>query len=175
MTTDLRHSSTSAATVWRLDPDVSSAEFHVRTFWGATTIHGHFERLDGAFEAGADGTRRMSLDIAAASLQTGNPRRDEHLRSEDFFDCERHPEVRFRSVRVGEIRDGRLPVEGELEAAGRRVPLRLEPTIARAGDDLEIHAEATVDQHELGMTSRRLGIRSPAHLTVHARLRPTDR
>lgn len=160
-------------TIWRLDPQASSAEFHVRTFWGLTTVHGRFDHLDGSFEVDADGRGRMALTIAAASLDTGNPRRDQHLRSADFFDCERHPEVRFRSTRVGDAGDARLHVEGELEAAGRRVPLRLEPTVTREGDDqLDIHAETTVDQHRLGMISAKLGIRAPASLTVHARLRP---
>lgn len=172
-TADIRRDAPAAVTVWRLDPQASSAEFRVRTFWGLTTVHGRFEHLAGFFEVDADGRRRMTMAIAAATLDTGNPRRDRHLRSADFFDCERHPEVRFHSTRIGEAGNARLRVEGELEAAGQRVPVRLEPTVTREGDDrLDIHAETTVDQHRLGMTLTRLGIRAPARLTIHARLRP---
>lgn len=162
-----------AGTTWQFDPEAARAEFRVRTFWGLVTVRGHFDRLTGSFEVDAAGRRRMGLTIDAASLDTGNPRRDAHLRGADFFDCERHPELRFRSTRVTEAGDGRLRVEGELEAAGRRVSLELEPTVTRAGEDrLEIHAETTVDQRRLGMTFARFGIRTPARLAVHATLRP---
>jgi polyisoprenoid-binding protein YceI len=156
---------------WRLASDSSTAEFRVRTLWGLQTVRGRFDRLDGALETDADGRRWMRLDIDAASLDTGNRRRDAHLRSADFFHADSHPEVRFRSMEVDEAGPDRLRVTGELSAAGECVPLELEPTVRATGDELEIEAEATVDQRLLGMTSRRLGIRSPATLTVRARLR----
>lgn len=160
-------------TSWQLDPEASHAEFRVRTFWGLVAVRGHFDGLAGWLELDDDGRRHMGLTIDAASLDTGNSRRDTHLRSADFFDCERHPHVHFRSTRVTEAGDGRLRVEGELEAAGRRVPLELEPTVTRDGEDrLQIHADTTVDQGRLGMTHARLGIRRPARLTVRATLRP---
>jgi polyisoprenoid-binding protein YceI len=161
-------------TSWHLDPAASRAEFHVRTFWGLATVRGRFGRLAGAMDLDPAGRRRLELTLDAASLDTGNRRRDTHLRSADFFDAERHPEVRFRSTRVSEAGDGRLRVEGWLEAAGRRVELALEPSVTEDGDRLAVHAETTVDQRLLGMTYSRLGIRSPARLAVHAALRRPD-
>ena len=115
----------------------------------------------------------MELTINAASLDTGNRRRDEHLRSADFFDTERHPEVHFVSSQVSDAGDGRLHVEGELCAAGDRVSLKLEPTLRHVEDQIELDASTTVDQRQLGMTWSPLGMaRTPTALTVHARLRP---
>jgi polyisoprenoid-binding protein YceI len=157
-----------AGTGWHLDPGLSAAEFRVRTFWGLTTVRGRFTHLDG----GIDPSGRMWLEIAAAGLNTGNRQRDRHLRSADFFDCERHPTISFRSP-GSDMTDGRLTrVPGELQAAGRCVRLELEPTVERRGTRLIIDATAIVDQRELGMTYRRLGIRVPAALTVHAELEP---
>jgi polyisoprenoid-binding protein YceI len=108
--------------------------------------------------------------VDAASLDTGNRRRDRHLRSADFFDVQHHPEVRFRSRSVYDDGDGRLHVEGELEAAGGRARLQVEATVTDGR--LELDAAATIDQRELGMTWSPLGaIGTPTALSVHARLR----
>jgi polyisoprenoid-binding protein YceI len=159
-------------TRWRLDPAASTARFQVPHFWGLVTVKGHFERLDGSLEIDDDQQRRLTLTIDAASLHTRSGKRDKHLRSADFFDTQNHPEVRFRSTSVSDSGEDRLRVEGELEVAGRRVLLRLEPTIHQTGHQLEMEVATTVDQRLLGMTWSPLGMtRTPATLTVHARLR----
>ncbi len=80
--------------------------------------------------------------------------------------------MRFISTSVSDAGEGRLRVEGELEVAGERVLLKLDPTIHQTDDQLDIKAATTVDQRLLGMTWSPLGMtRTPATLTVHARLR----
>jgi polyisoprenoid-binding protein YceI len=149
---------------WELDAAESSAEFRARTYWGLVGVRGHFGRLAGAVEA--DG--RLELVIDAASLDTGNRQRDRHLRSGDFFDVERHPQVRFSSRGF----DERGRVAGSLEAAGERVEIELTPCVSRVDDDaLAVEAETTIDQRQLGMTYRRFGVRAPATVAVHAVLR----
>jgi polyisoprenoid-binding protein YceI len=162
-----------AGTRWRLDPSGSSAEFRVPSFWGLASVKGRFQRLDGWLEVDDDNQWRMELALDAASLDTGNRRRDRHLRSADFFDVQHHPEVRFRSSSVNDHGGGRLRVEGELEAAGEQARLHVEATVKHADGRLDLDAVATVDQRQLGMTWNPLGIvRTPTALSVHARLRP---
>ena len=157
---------------WRLDPSASSAEFRVPHFWGLVTIKGHFERLDGYLEVDDRGLRHMTLIIDAASLDTGISQRDKHLRAAAFFDTQHHPEVRFRSTSVSDIADNRIRVEGELEAAGERMGLTLEPTIHHTADQLELDVTTTVDQRQLGMTWSPLSMtKFCVTLTVHASLR----
>jgi polyisoprenoid-binding protein YceI len=73
---------------------------------------------------------------------------------------------------VSDAGEDRLRVEGELEVAGERVPLMLDPAIHQTDHQLDIEATATVDQRLLGITWSPLGMtRTPATLTVHARLR----
>ncbi len=166
-------SSHAPVTRWRLDPDQSTAEFRVPNFWGLVKVKGRFESLSGWLEIDEQGGRRLELAIDATSLTTGNEKRDEHLRSADFFDTQRYPAVRFVSTSVGDAQDGRLRVEGELLAAGSRVMLELEPKVRHTAEKLEIDASTTVDQRELGMTFSPLGMtRTPTTLTVHAHLRP---
>jgi polyisoprenoid-binding protein YceI len=158
---------------WRIDPARSTAEFRVPNFWGLMKVKGRFDRLNGWFEIGERGERRMELTIDATSVNTGNAKRDEHLRSGEFFDTEHHPTVRFVSTSVSDPVGGRIRVNGELLAAGHRVVLDLEPTLRQHADELQIEASTTLDQRELGMTYSPLGMtRAPATLTVHAQLTP---
>jgi polyisoprenoid-binding protein YceI len=162
----------STTTRWVVDLAHSSAEFRVPHFWGLVKVKGQFDRIDGWLEVDHNGSRRLELTIDANSVNTGNRQRDEHLRGVDFFDTDRHPDVRFVSSRVSEADDGDVRVQGELVAAGDRVALELQPTVRQSDDQIEIDVRTTVDQRQLGMTWSPLGIaRTPTVLTVHAHLR----
>ena len=161
-----------APTRWSLDRAWTSVEFAVKTFWGLATVHGRFDRFDGRYETGPDGTT-IELTIDADSLDTGNAMRDRHLLAEGFFHVAEHPQVRFTSSRVRTGADGLLHVEGDLEAGGNVVPLEFDATVLQLEDEaLEVEATTTVDQRQLGMSSGKLGmIRPPATVHVKARLR----
>jgi len=168
-TTEIQHRA-AAPTLWSVDRDGTSVEFAVKTFWGLSTVHGRFDRFGGSYESGPDGTT-IELTVDADSLDTGNAMRDRHLLSTEFFHTAEHPQVRFTSTRVRPAGDGVLRVEGDLEAAGKVVPLEFEATVRQVGDALELEATTTVDQRQLGMSSGLLGmIRPPATLRVNARL-----
>ena len=155
---------------WNVDRAESSVGFDVETFWGLITVHGHFDSFEGRYERSPE-AEMIELTVDAASLDTGNAKRDEHLRSDDFFSIEKHPQVRFISTRIHHVTDGILHVVGNLEAAGKVVTLEFAATMRPDGDALEIETTTTVDQRELGMSSGRLGmIRPPATLHVKARL-----
>jgi polyisoprenoid-binding protein YceI len=134
------------------------------------TVRGRFDRFDGSYEIGPDGTA-IDLTIDADSLDTANKTRDKHLRSTDFFHVAEHPRVRFTSTRVHDVGGGILHVVGHLEAAGNVVLLEFPATVQPVGDGLEIETTTTIDQSELGMSSGQLGmIRPPVTLHVKARL-----
>jgi polyisoprenoid-binding protein YceI len=159
-----------AATRWQLDPSQSRVEFRVPHFWGLVKVRGHFDRFDGWLETHPQGPGQLELTIDAASVKTGIGKRDAHLRGADFFDAEHHPTIRFHAAVVTE-HDGRLTVEGELQAAGKSVTLEISPTFERTGDQMQIELTTTVDQRQLGMTWSPLGMtRTPTTITVNARL-----
>jgi len=169
--TELTERTTVAPLLWSLDRDGSSVEFTVKTMWGLLPVHGRFDRFAGSYEVGPDGTT-IELTIDADSIDTGNAKRDEHLRSSAFFDVDGHAQVHFRSTGVHEVGDGKLYVAGNLEAAGILVPLELTATAQPAGDGLEVEATTTVDQRQFGMSSGVLGmIRPPAKVHVKALLK----
>jgi polyisoprenoid-binding protein YceI len=153
---------------WRLDPARSSVEFHVRHFYGLITVKGHFDRYHGTLELSA--SPAVELTIEADSLTTKVKKRDEHLRSADFFDVANHPHVRFLSDSAT-VDGDTLKVAGRLHAAGKQIPLNVDATVTPAGAELEIEATALADHRELGMTSSPLGImRAPSKLVVRGRL-----
>ena len=133
-----------------------------------TTVRGRFSRYHGTLDL--SGEPAVELTVEAGSLDTGNQRRDTHLRSPAFFGAEQHPYVRFVSERA--VLDGdRLQVRGHLYSRGAGIPLDVVATLHRAGDELEVEAVAAADHRRLGMTWSPLGmVRSPATLVVKARL-----
>jgi len=153
---------------WRLDPARSSVAFHVRHFYSLMTVKGEFADYDGTLDLRA--TPAVELTIQAASLDTKLAKRDAHLRSSDFFDVERHPQVRFVSDSAG--LDGEtLHVSGQLHAAGRQIPLELDARVREVDGGLEIEAITEADHRELGMTWSPLGIlRASSKLIVRGRL-----
>ena len=126
---------------WQLDPQRSSVEFRARHFWGLGTVKGHFDDYEGRLDLSADPAIELTID--AAHVQTGNPKRDQHLRSAEFFDAENHPSVQFVSNSVV-LRGDTLRVRGELE----------------------IEAAASAPHRELGMTWNPLGM-IPPHSELH--------
>ena len=156
------------ASRWRIDPTRSHVAFRTRSLWGLVPVNGEFASYRGTLDLTRGPAIEMTID--ASSLDTKNRLRDKHLRSTDFFDVEHHPTVRFTSERA--VLDGeRLTVTGRLEAGGGSVPLELEATLRRAGDELELTAATTANHEQLGMSSGLLGmIRPPSELTIRGRL-----
>ena len=138
---------------WTLDPQASRVEFAVRHFWGAVTVRGRFERLEGEASAGQDGTVTGLLVIDAASLNTKNKQRDKHLLSTDFFDVQHHPRVVLTVRRASLADDGQLAAEGTLEVAGIAEPVSFTAEVVAANPDaVTLRADLTVDRTRFGMT-----------------------
>ena len=138
---------------WKLDPTESLVEFRVRHFWNAITVRGWFDQVDGEATVGPDGTVTGQLVMVAASLSTKNKQRDKHLRSADFFDADKHPQVVLTVRQAAWTADGRLTAEGTLEAAGTAEPVTVTADIVEASTEaVTVRAELTVDRGRFGMT-----------------------
>ena len=150
---------------WQLDPQRSSVEFRVGHFWGLGTVKGHFDGYEGRLDLGADPAIELTID--AANVQTGNPKRDQHLRSTEFFDAGNHPTVQFVSDSVTQQGDT-LSVRGWLFARDQSIALELDARVRRVNGEFEIEAAASAPHRELGMTwnpLRMIPPRSELHVT----------
>jgi polyisoprenoid-binding protein YceI len=158
------------AGAWQLDPARSRVEFRVPNFWGLASVEGHFEDYRGQLELTAEPA--VELTIEATSLETGNPKRDRHLRSPAFFAAETHPQVRFVSDEVS-VHGATLQVRGRLSARGASIPLELEAKLRHVDGELEIEAATTAPHRELGMKFSPLRMIGPrSHLKVTGYLLP---
>lgn len=143
-----------ATGAWRLDPARASVEFHVRNFYGLMTVKGYFDRYDGTLRLNRQPAVELVID--ADSLDTKLARRDEHLRSAEFFDVDIQPTMSFHSAGVRPQRHGYL-VTGELTLRGvtRPVELQLEingfVTDPWGGTRAGFSATGEIDRRDFGL------------------------
>ena len=100
---------------WSIDAVHSNIGFKVRHL-GISNVRGEFLAYDA--EILMDGTDLSTLTISAAieagSVDTGNERRDNHLRSDDFFGAEEFPNITFTSTEITDIEGGNFHLVGDL-------------------------------------------------------------
>ncbi|MEV7977528.1 YceI family protein [Streptomyces sp. NPDC086519] len=159
--------------LWQLDPTASAVAVRHKTFWGLVAVKGTFAGVTGRGEVSADGTATGTLVLDAASLDTKNKKRDEHLRSADFFDAANHPEITF-AVRGAERGAGdAVQVDGQLTVRGVSRPQQVTAKLVSAdADGLTLEAEFTVVREEFGITFNQMGMMG-GPTTVTATLRFT--
>lgn len=162
--------------LWQLDVSASTVALKHRTMWGLVTVKGAFAALSGGGEVTADGAATGTLTLDVSSLDTGNAKRDTHLRGTDFFDVDRHPEITF-VARSAELRDGAaVQVSGQLTVRGTSRPHSLTAQLSRDGADaLTLDAEFTVDRAQFGMGWNQMGMmRGLTTVTTSLRFRRAD-
>jgi polyisoprenoid-binding protein YceI len=142
---------------WTVDPAHSSIEFRVKHMM-ISTVRGRFGEFEGTIEAAPDyHDSKVRGTIEAASIDTNEPRRDEHLRSADFFDVERHPQIVFESTGIEHLEKGNFRVEGQLTMHGETHPVVFEVTVhgVTAGpeghDRVGLEARGTLSRGEFGL------------------------
>ena len=114
----------SSVVTWKLDPAHSAAEFKVKHMM-ISNVKGSFSGLNGTLtEDTADPSRsRVEATIDVASLNTGDAQRDGHLKSADFFEAEKYPQMTFRSTKVERKGEGEYRVTGDLTLHGVTKPV----------------------------------------------------
>lgn len=113
---------------WTVDPAHSEIQFKVKHLM-ITTVTGSFQKFDADIEAPGDdlSKARVVFRVDAASATTGNPDRDKHLNSPEFFDTANHPHIIFKSVRAEDVdHDGSWTLIGDLTINGITNPIKLD-------------------------------------------------
>ncbi len=125
-----------AAAQWNIDPAHSGAYFVVRHMV-VSKVRGSFTRWGGVITAdeASPAQSKVEVRIEAASIDTRDAQRDSHLRSADFFDAERHPEITFRSTRVEPLQGQHFRVTGDLTIRDVTRPVTLEVELLGRGKD----------------------------------------
>jgi len=141
-----------------IDPAHSEATFQVRHL--VTKVRGSFSDLGGTIQADEASPERSSVTftIQAASIDTGTPDRDKHLRSEDFFHVEKFPTITFVSTAIALAGGDRYDVTGDLTIRGVTKRITLPVTfLGRAKDPwgfekIGFETETTINRKDFGLT-----------------------
>ena len=146
------------AGVFELDGTHTSVEFVGRHLM-ITKVRGRFSDVRGRITIGEDPEQsHVEVGIAAASLSSGHPDRDAHLKSADFFDVEQYPEITFASTSVRALPDGAWDVVGDLTVhdVTRSVSLRVDfdgADISPLGDErIGFSAATEINREDFGLT-----------------------
>ncbi len=152
---------------WTLDPGRSSVQLASKAL-GLIRVSGQFREVSGTGTVRPDGTVGGTLTLAAASIDTGNARRDTHLRSADFFDSDHYPDVTF-AVEGAEPTGQGAVVTGALTIRGVTRPLSFEAAVSVRGDgEIALDAEVRINRADFGLTWNWLGTASMlSTVTVH--------
>lgn len=144
---------------WRLDPNRTEVTFRSPTFWGLAKVKGKFGELTGTGEATAPNLVSGHLEIAAASVKTGIAKRDEHLRSADFFDVEKFPTITVDVTSAG-LTDSdtiQLHVQLTIKDTPRLLDLPVKVTTLDDGA-VRLATKATLNRRDFGVDGNLLGM-----------------
>ena len=142
---------------YEIDKAHSEAVFQVRHL--LTKVRGRFSEFSGAIALDEAQPERSSVNVTiqAASIDTNEPARDEHLRSGDFFLVAEHPTLTFSSTKVTPRGDDQLEVTGDLTIRG--VTKQVVVPVTRLGkardpwgkERLGFEAEFTINRKDFGL------------------------
>lgn len=138
---------------WTIDPVHSVVQYRVK-YVGLVPVEGRAPVVSGTIVGGEEPSIEGTVDVS--SLTSFEEQRDAHVKSPDFFDAERYPELTFVSTSVEYLGDD-LVVKGELTMKGATKPVTLEGTFAGSAADpwgndrIGIELETTIDRTQWGI------------------------
>ena len=154
---------------WALDPARSVIGLKSKSMWGMLQIKGVFREVTGSGTVSAAGDVAGTVTVAAGSVDTKMKKRDEHLRSADFFDVANYPDITFAAEQVTPSGEG-VTVTGTLTVRDRTRPVSLAARVSGSdGAQLVLDGEIQVNRADFGLTWNQLGMVSVQNtITVHA-------
>ena len=147
------------AVEWRFDHPHTNIGFSI-THLVISDVTGRFTEFDGTFSSPGDGFEgsQVSITIKTASIDTDNEKRDKHLRSADFFDAEKHPEITFKSTSFENVGDKKYKISGRFMMNGVTRDIALDATLTGVIDDpwggtrAGFKATTTLDRYDYNLT-----------------------
>ena len=126
-----------AGSAWQIDPAHSAAQFSIKHL-AISTVRGGFSKVKGTVSLDDKDVAKSGVDVTidASSVDTREPKRDEDLRSDKFFDVAKYPTIAFKSTKVEQLAPGKLKVTGDLTMHGvtKEVVLEVEGPTAPIKD-----------------------------------------
>ena len=144
---------------YAVDPGHSQVNFAV-THMGFSKVRGGFESFSGHITVDPDNIETLETEAAIniSSISTGEDDRDEHLRSDDFFNAEEYPDIKFQSKEVKDISGESFTLVGDLTIRGTTKEVELDATFLGQAKDpwgnqrVGFEAETTIQREDYGLT-----------------------
>ena len=148
-----------ATTTWTIDSAHSEIHFKVKHLM-ITTVTGSFSHFSGGAETESDDFENALIHFSAdiASINTNHEQRDEHLRSELFFDAEKFPQLAFESTQTTKRGDDQLELSGNLTIKGVTRPVVLQAEVGGITKDMRGNTKAgfslsgKINRKDFGLT-----------------------
>jgi polyisoprenoid-binding protein YceI len=147
-----------AKTTWKLDPAHSMVEFSAKHLM-ITTVKGRIADVEGTIYMDEKDLKNSSVEatLKAASLDTRTDQRDQHLRSADFLEVEKYPEIKFRSTQIqGDKQSFKLTGDLTIRDVTRPITLDVEfeggTKDPWGGDRVGFSASGKIDRRNFGLT-----------------------
>lgn len=167
--------STKTQTLWAVDPTHTTVEFEVRNLF-FFKVKGSLEVREGSIVLDSAIVRGSSITVGlqSSSINTGNKGRDAHLRSRDYLDTDRYPEIRFQSTKVepGTDRDT-LRVTGALTIKNQSKEIvldvsEIDRSCSPSGEHVEYYGATTkLDRHDFDVHAMRFLIGRIVQITIN--------
>jgi polyisoprenoid-binding protein YceI len=145
--------------VWNIDPTRSTIGFRAKSMWGVAPVTGRFTEFSGEGQITDAHTIFGRIDIKAASIDTKLRKRDEHLRSADFFEVDAYPDISIVVTAAEAITGDTVDLRAQLtvKTTTAPLPLRAKVTVLDNGA-VRVIAQATIDRKDFGVNGNLLGM-----------------
>jgi polyisoprenoid-binding protein YceI len=152
---------------WALDGAKSSVGLRTKSVWGLAKVKGVFSQVTGQAVISASGEASGTITVGTASIDTGIKKRDDHLRSADFLDAGKYPDITFSATSVA-LSGESAAVSGTLTVRDQTRPVTVSGTVAAGADEISLDAELPVNRGNYGMSFNQLGMMSLDNIiTIH--------
>jgi polyisoprenoid-binding protein YceI len=146
------------AATYAIDPMHSSVAFSIRHLVGK--VRGHFDTYEGTFDYDKKSLKSLTAQstIQAASINTGIEKRDNHLRSPDFFDVQKFPTLAFKSSSGSDVKEATAKLKGDLTIHGVTKPVVLDIEFGGIAKDpwgnerAGLTAKTRINRKDFGLT-----------------------
>lgn len=144
---------------WRLDPRRTDLRFRSTSFWGLLKVKGTFTEASGFGEAAGPEQISGHLDVAVKSIDTGIGKRDDHLRSPDFFDVEKFPTLTVDVTAAGLSDTDTVNLHAQLTIKGVQRLLDVPVRVTTLDDGaVRLVAVTTLDRQDFGVDGNLVGM-----------------
>jgi len=162
-----------AAETYKLDPAHTSVVYRVK-YSGVTFVYGRFNGPTGTFVFDETSPAKSSIDmqVDANNIDTAVAKRDNHLKSPDFFNAAEHPAVTFKSTSVKKLSSDTYQVTGNLTLLGKSRKLTVDAKHTGSGKDpwgnfrRGFEASFTIKRSDFGMNFMLGGVSDDVAITV---------